>query len=629
MSKKIILFVIFVLITGTLSLIQETAAQTNSIENLDSFDSSKFSLDKSKFEKIQSKLLKNIEKMEKKVAQGVDVPDDMINLVLNIDNVSEWKKIQTLFKHGVIIETVAGNLVQVKVPYNKIKDVADLEFVNYARDIIRPIPDITSEGTGVINSNLVNNGANTGQGVRVAVIDSGFNVNDPEISGNIVEAISFRTDGDITGGDPSHGTATAQIIVDVAPNVELYLYNANTFVEWLILVQFLIDSGQVDIISMSQSWIGTGAYDGTSTSSQAVNNARNNGILWVNSAGNSAEHHWDDTFSDSDGDGFHNFSGADETIEIFAFAGEVIFLQLTWNETWGSSSQDYDLGLFDSNLNFVTSSENPQFGFHNPQEIIEFAAPSTGTYHVVIFDFFTTQNKQLELFSYNGFHNFLEYVVPSSSITSPADASGSFTVGAKFWQNDNLESFSSRGPTNDGRIKPDISAPDGVTTSTIPSFFGTSASAPYVAGAAALAKFANPGATPSTIQSLLEQNTFSNHPKNNNDGTGRLDVSFLIDTIPPVISASGDVLPSPIPVTASSWKILSIVIVIGSPSASVTSISNERDVILWFGGHNDSSLVDVSAQTGTMLPPPDDSTVTVIVSDPGLPNESITSAVMI
>ena len=53
-----------------------------------------------------------------------------------------------------------------------------------------------------------------------------------------------------------------------------------------------------------------------------------------------------------------------------------------------------------------------------------------------------------------------------------------------------IEFFSSRGPTLDGRLKPDISAIDGVGVTAAGSFenpfFGTSAAAPHVAGEAAL-----------------------------------------------------------------------------------------------------------------------------------------------
>jgi subtilisin family serine protease len=54
------------------------------------------------------------------------------------------------------------------------------------------------------------------------------------------------------------------------------------------------------------------------------------------------------------------------------------------------------------------------------------------------------------------------------------------------WTAGPQEPFSSQGPTNDGRIKPEISGPDNVRSSIFGSFGGTSASSPHVAGAAAL-----------------------------------------------------------------------------------------------------------------------------------------------
>ena len=64
--------------------------------------------------------------------------------------------------------------------------------------------------------------------------------------------------------------------------------------------------------------------------------------------------------------------------------------------------------------------------------------------------------------------------------------------------------FSSRGPTDDGRIKPDLSGPDGVSNDVIGGgFFGTSAAAPHGTGAAALIKGAAPSATPDQIKAVL------------------------------------------------------------------------------------------------------------------------------
>src|SRR4029077_7935507 len=92
----------------------------------------------------------------------------------------------------------------------------------------------------------------------------------------------------------------------------------------------------------------------------------------------------------------------------------------------------------------------------------------------------------------------------------PADAQGALAVAAVSVTSDSVESFSSRGPTQDGRAKPEIGATDGVTSAAygtvgVVSFTGTSAAAPHIAGAAALYKQAVPDATPDTITKFLTE----------------------------------------------------------------------------------------------------------------------------
>lgn len=427
---------------------------------------------------------------------------------------------------GVVVEAQRGKLVQMKASSDAIAQITLLDEVKRVRRPGIPMPfRVESEGVQAVGASLLHNLGLRGRNVKVAVLDLGFNVYDPEISENVQEYRSFRFDGDITGGSEesmNHGTACAEIVVDMAPESELYLYNFETDVEYLMAVDYAI-SRNVDIISMSVGFLNVGPYDGSNHVAQAADEAQAHGVFFVSAAGNEARSHWSGVFKDDDNDGLHNFTPDDEENDVSVEKGSLLTVFLSW-EDWPSTANDYDLYLYGGPFNEILAvSDEAQNGSQPPVESIAYHAVWPGTYRIVIRKAGSAAPMKMHLFT-----NFeLEHYVQEGSVVPPGDASGAFTVGAVNLDGE-LEPYSSRGPTVDGRIKPDITAPDGVSTWIYGGerFYGASASAPHVAGAAALLLEAEPNLTPQDLKRILEETAVDRgvSGKDNEYGAGSLDV---------------------------------------------------------------------------------------------------------
>lgn len=106
---------------------------------------------------------------------------------------------------------------------------------------------------------------------------------------------------------------------------------------------------------------------------------------------------------------------------------------------------------------------------------------------------------------------------PFPYINAPADADSILAVGAYLY-NDTIVDFSARGPSADGRIKPDIAAP-GVGVWTYDLFqglipvTGTSHATPLVSSSSALIMQAHPEASAQQVrQAIMETGSNASHP---------------------------------------------------------------------------------------------------------------------
>jgi hypothetical protein len=445
---------------------------------------------------------------------------------------------------GGRVETTYHELVQCLVPINALAAIADLPDLARLRLPLKPRPLATvSEGVAVTGADkwqLVHPYRTSGN-VKVAVLDLGFQgyqdlIDAGELPGDVTVR-SFRSDGLIEDGTV-HGAACAEIVYDMAPDAKLYLVNFGTDVEHHNAVDWLINDAKVDVISYSVGWTNAGDGRGTGPIDEDVKAASEAGIIWVGAAGNYAEDHWSGTFKDGDGDGWCNFSGSDEILNWYVPAYYYVAAWLRWDDfgTWdgtdySGSNQDYDLYLYiwsGSSWQYVDKSSNVQNGGGDwPTESIGYWYSSSSTnWGIAIKNKSTTRPCNFDLFTM-GNTSAIEYNVPAGSLCSPADSAESVTVGAVDFSDDAYASYSSRGPTNDDRIKPDFCAPTRVSTESYgyQAFSGTSSATPHAAGAFALLKGKLPFSLPQ-INTILQGRAVDLGPagKDNQFGVGRLNL---------------------------------------------------------------------------------------------------------
>ncbi len=308
------------------------------------------------------------------------------------------------------------------------------QFIRMAQPL-RPVELVTTEGVALTAAmDYIAQGWD-GNGVKVAVIDGGFGDLAAAMSAGELPATAHQYDFTGSGiGGSTHGTMVAEIVYDMAPQIELYLMKIGDSIDLGNAVDTCISRG-VHIINHSMGWLNAGPLDGTGPVCAIVDAAHNNGILWVNAAGNQALRHYREVFTDSDGDDWHDFENnpsVDELNELgFINDGAIVRVYLSWNDWW-LSDQDYDLYLYyyDTGLGdwvVYASSQDPQTGAQWPVESISTVMDRAADIAVGIHKSNAGSDHELTLFTewYD-----LEYYHEQNSLLIPADAQNAFSVGA-------------------------------------------------------------------------------------------------------------------------------------------------------------------------------------------------------
>ena len=489
-----------------------------------------------------------------------------IYLSNNVDDVVSF-----LEDNGGDPRNVGEDYIEAYVPVSLLGPVSEQLGVLRVREIVPPQPAqltqrITGQGPPVHGSQAWNQAGYSGQGVKVGIIDTGFTGFSSLMGTELPTTVVARCYTDVgvftqdladceaapnvtdvrppqcldyvrrraASGD-SHGTIVAESLIDIAPGVELYIAKPHSPGDLQATAAWMASQG-VSVINHSVGWFFNGPGDGTSPISASalntVDRAVASDVTWVNAAGNSADDTWFGGYSDPDGNRALRFGGQNnEIMGIFVGACRLYSVQLRWEDNWDGASTDLDLHLADRRTGeIIFSSDATQSGEsgHVPLEWIRFRfAIETRDLGIAVTHSSGEAPDWVQITVWGP--GSIQHYTKNGSITNPAESAnpGMLAVGAAPWFDVNtIEYYSSRGPTPDGRVKPDIAGADCGETALAPlnenrrGFCGTSQAAPHVAGMAALVRQRFPDYTPAQVAAYLKDQAAQRETPNPNNTWG-------------------------------------------------------------------------------------------------------------
>ncbi len=510
---------------------------------------------------------------------------------------------------GMEITATATPQIAGWIPITNLPDLAALEevaIVNPSFPSVSRVGDTTTQGDEAQKSDeaRTNYGVD-GTGAAVGVISDSYDTSttasgsaaDDIASGDLpAGGVTVLDDGDTT--DIDEGRAMLQIVHDVAPGADLLFHTAGASEADFASAISDLDAAGSDVIVDDIIFLAEPMFmDGVVA--QAVDSAFANGKAYFSSAGNNGTDSWEDTYSSSgvageNGGTLHDFGAGDtcQTVTISGGGATTRFV-LQWDQPFesvcGASCSGASSEL---QVNFYADTACSTFLFASPDSntggdavdilgITNGGGTSQAGIAIEHISGPTDLDLKVVVFDGGGSFSYDEHTTNSPTLYGHANAAGAEAVGAAaFFQTPEfgqtpplLESFSSPGgvpilfditgsalPSPDVREKPEIVGPDGGNNTffgsdlpdpgfsdpdTFPNFFGTSASAPHVAGIAALmidredtarAPGESRALTPSTIYSDLESTAIDMDVAgfDFNTGYGLVDANAAVGTTVPV-----------------------------------------------------------------------------------------------
>ena len=406
-----------------------------------------------------------------------------------------------------------------------------------------------------------------GSGIVVSIIDTGIDLNHPDLEGQIIGGYDFVDNDEIPEDANGHGTQVAGIIASngnlkgIAPNSKILMYKVSEDGESVpshLIIKAIEKSieDNADIINIS-----LGINQTNTKIDQVVNKAVKNNIFVVTAAGNFGPElstigspginpnaiTVGATFNNVTSSLVSTFEIEDKTFNVFPMVGtQALTEPITSQIIFGKYGRANDLLENDVEGSILLIER----GSDIENEIIYFSdkeknAANVGARAIIVY------NNEPGIFFGELIHEYVdegyEPTIPALSVSRDdgliikeilqSDTKGTLDV---FYHPDFVAYFSSRGPVSPFYIKPDLVAPGAfINTTDINGEYkissGTSFAAPHVAGTAALILQKNPELTPQELKSILMTTSeivydqFDDRFPIEVSGNGRIDASKAIN----------------------------------------------------------------------------------------------------